>query len=172
LEIEIAEVNLRYIAVVIGGLMLTLLVSCGGSSGQSFGGPAPVLAQSGFSNSTLYGTYGFSFAGALVTGGAISYVGDGIGTIQFDGNGNITGGTDTEYTSSGSCILAFSGNYTVSSTGALQATITSSTSSSGCSGFTENFGGEVDASGNTAVFAESDGSSTGGFFSGTAVKQQ
>lgn len=93
-------------------------------------------------------------------------------TISFDGNGNVNGGTITDYTSSGPCSGTLSGTYTVSSTGAVQATVTLNTGNSGCAGSTAQYSGEVNQTGSSAVFAESDGTASGGgFFSGTLIKQ-
>lgn len=156
------------------GAGLLALAACGGSSGQSFApGQQPVQAQSGFSSASLTGTYGVSFVGAQVGTTGLQGVDDGIGTLQFNGSGSITGGSVTQYTSSGTCQLTLSGTYSVSSTGALTATLNSTSSTpSVCTGSASAFSGQVSQNGDTAVFAESDGSSTGAYLSGTAIKQQ
>src|SRR6185437_3270135 len=152
---------------------MATVAACGGGSGSGatvLPGPTPVQA-SGFSNATLSGTYGITFTGANTSANQLNFVGDAAGTLTFYGNGNITSGSETEYTSGGTCSLTFSGTYDILATGALQATVTSSTQSQGCVGGTSQFAGEVSTDGGTAVFAESDGATTGGFLSGTAVKQ-
>lgn len=166
---------MKFVAGLLGGAVAAFLIACGGGgSGQSFApGPPPVQAQSGFSNASLNGTYGISFSGTQVSSGSIQYVGDGIGTIQFNGSGSITGGSITNYTSSATCqSTVTSGTYSVSSTGAVTATINGSSSTSGCTSGSEAFSGEVSQNSDTVVFAESDGGTSGSFFSGTAIKQQ
>lgn len=135
---------------------------------------APVQAQSGFSNASLTGTYGVSFVGADVASGSIQGVNDGIATVHFDGQGYLTSGNLTEYTSSGPCTFTLTGTYSVASSGAVSLTVNSGNPSSNCTVTgPSQYSGEVSQNGDTAVFAESDGTASGGgFLSGTAIKQQ
>lgn len=166
---------MRYVSTALSAALLVGLVACGGGSGQTtLSGPAPVQAASGFSDATLDGTYGVSFVGADVKSDAIEDVGDGIATLAFDGQGNITSGSVTQYNSSGTCTFALSGTYSVSSTGAVAVTLNAGNASTGCTSTgPATYSGEVSATGEMAVFAESDGGTSGGsFLSATAVKQQ
>lgn len=165
---------MKPLSALMGAFALMLLAGCGGGSGQSFApAPQPVQAQSGFSNASLDGLYGVSFVGANVGSGAIQEVLDGIATANFNGQGGMTSGSLTEYTSSGTCTYTISGTYSISITGAATWTVTAANPSpSTCPSGATQFSGTVSQSGDMAVFAESDGASTGGFLSGTAIKQQ
>ena len=74
---------------------LAFLAGCGNSS---LSNPGTVIAQSIYSNSSLFGTYAVSLIGSdnnpfFATGGISPY--SAVGTIQFGGNGSISGGTLT-----------------------------------------------------------------------------
>lgn len=104
---------------VLTGICL-LLVGAGQFGCSSGGGmlnPPPVHAQS-YSNSSLSGTYTVSMAAgdsaAIVS--PISF----LGSMTFDGNGNITSGTIAEAStpfggSTASCSVSVSGTYSLSS---------------------------------------------------------
>lgn len=99
----------------------------GGSSDQSTNSSIPpVFAQQSYSNSTLSGTYAASFLWDQSAGA--------IGTIQFDGNGNISGGSiNLGNGGSGNvCTFTLTGKYSVQSTGLGSATLNGTTTSSSC----------------------------------------
>ena len=102
------------------------LVACGGTNSSSnsnpITNPPPVNAQTTYSNAALSGTYSISAIAAYqgVTGLA-SYQ----GTAQFDGNGNITAISFTDYAVGNSCTFTGTGTYSVASnaTGTVNLTI-------------------------------------------------
>jgi hypothetical protein len=97
-----------------------------------------VLAQSGYSNSSLSGTYGVSVSGAdnsIFFSQGRDY--SGVGTIQFDGDGKISGGTLTlitvlSSTTSTSCPFTLTGTYSIQSTGLGTATVNFSSTAFHC----------------------------------------
>ncbi len=97
------------------------LVSCGGSSS---GGPprfAPPPTGS-FSNASLNGSYAFTISGTNL-GGFFTIA----GSLQADGNGNITGGLEDVNASSGIFTsVAISGTYTIGADGRGSAVLNSS----------------------------------------------
>jgi hypothetical protein len=108
--------------------LVCLLTGCSGG--------APVMAQSSYSNASLSGTYGFSFnstGGADLTNpnGSQSPYGA-VGTLQFNGSGNVSAGTITAYTASGSCAISLTGNYSIENTGLGQITVAPVVTSGGC----------------------------------------
>lgn len=108
-------------------LAAVILSGCGGgSSVQSTNGSVPpVFAQQSYSNSTLNGTYAASFLWDQGTGA--------IGTIQFDGNGNISGGSINKSNGSNLCVFSLKGTYSVQNTGLGSATLNGTTTSGPCS---------------------------------------
>lgn len=90
-----------------------LLVACGGGSGDIFL-PQEAGAQTGQSNASLNGAYGFSFSGFENNGRYIVAV----GRIVFDGSGTITGGVERRTETGGfETEFALSGTYAVNSDG-------------------------------------------------------
>src|SRR5208282_5009362 len=61
----------------------------------------------GFSNASLAGTYAASFEGTVA----------GTGTLVSDGNGNITGGTETVDDGTNVCVGTLGGTYSVNPDG-------------------------------------------------------
>jgi hypothetical protein len=168
---------MKSVAVLLAIIALTLVTSC-----SSSGGPSsiitPVLAQSGYSNASIAGTYSISLTTPWGTGagGGIGSSED-IGSFTADGAGKITAGTLTERSMYETCTSTFTGTYTLQSTATGIATlIVTSTLASGsgtCNAkgtipFTINAG----QSGASLLFHESDTTSTSvAMFSGIAVKQ-
>ena len=108
------------------------LVACSATNSSSTTGsnpitnPPPVNAQTTYSNAALSGTYSFSsgIGEATNTNSLIPVA----GTLQFDGNGNITSGT-FQYPVPGlpannPRIYSFTGTYSVSSSASGTATLT------------------------------------------------
>ncbi len=108
-----------------------VLLSCGGANSSSNANPitAPVSAQTTYSNAALSGTYSISTGIAPETGivtTAITRIPI-AGTLQFDGNGNITGGS-IQYPVPGltgqTRQYSMKGTYSVSSSASGAATLT------------------------------------------------
>ncbi|SRR5579875_1231631 len=95
------------------------LLGCGSAS--SSGGSNVVLAQSGYSNASLNGTYAFEIATSTST----TYLA--LGTAQFSGTGTVSG-TLTPGSYSTCHYSALSGTYSLQTSGLGTATITSTTS--------------------------------------------
>jgi hypothetical protein len=89
------QTRAHYPSVVIPSLLALPLLSCGGSGNPSSSGtitnPSPVQAQTSYSAASLSGTYTVAMAAgddaAIVS--PVTF----IGSLTFDGNGNITAGT-------------------------------------------------------------------------------
>jgi hypothetical protein len=102
-------------------------IGCGGSSGGGSSPitPPPVMAQETYSAASLSGVYSGLFFFDQATGS--------IGTIQFDGKGNISGGSVTRGNGSFACQFTLQGTYTLQSTalgsGTLVATPVAATTS-------------------------------------------
>ena len=110
-----------------------VLLSCGGANSSSNSNPTtnppPVSGQTTYSNSALSGTYSISTGIAPETGivtTAITRIPI-AGTLQFDGNGNITGGS-IQYPVPGltgqTRQYSMKGTYSVSSSASGAATLT------------------------------------------------
>lgn len=121
--------------------MALLAASCSSGSGNNSsssggGGIQPVSAQTTYSTSSLSGTYSvswWSFSGNAQGGNASYY--SAIGTIQFNGAGNISGGTITEYVEGNApypCAFTVAGTYAIQSTALGTATLNLSSSTKGC----------------------------------------
>ncbi|MGA8090646.1 MAG: hypothetical protein WCA10_25450 [Terracidiphilus sp.] len=146
---------------------LVSLVGCGSSGGgSSVVNPPPVQAQSGYSNSSINGTYSIM----LSRGDAESD----IGSFKADGNGKITNGTLTviQGIPGQNCPLTFTGSYSLQSTAAGTGTITTQPSTApACANLasrTLNFTIQAAQSGDTILIAESDDVL---MYSGSASKQ-
>lgn len=153
------------------------LVACGGSSSPvNVVNPPPVNAQSAFSNASLSGTYALSFIGASVANGGIAEIDNGIGSLQLDGSGHISGGSATSYGSAGTCAYTLSGSYSVQQSGQGAATLTLSGAQSNpntCgTGGTGVLALNLGQGGASFAFAESDYATTASIEAGTAIKQQ
>ncbi len=83
--------------------------------------PAGAVVTVQFSNGTLNGKYAFTFSGQ--NAGA-SYVA--AGSVSFDGNGNITGGTEDINSGGNSAVTINSGTYHIGTDGRGNATFTTS----------------------------------------------
>lgn len=146
----------------------SLIAVAGCSSGSS--APTTVHAQSGYSAASLSGTYAFELVQPFDKGGG-PFSAE-IGTIGFDGSGNVNGGSLTIYfaNSTQTCSYTLSGTYTVQTSGAGTAALTltpAASQPSGCTVGTGQIALEVAASGDTVQFVGSDGNISGG----TATKQ-
>lgn len=116
-------------------VMLPLLLALGAcSSGVGSSSIQTVQAQSGYSNSSLDGTYAVQWWDFYTTM-ASPYYYNALGTIQLNGAGNITGGTITEYNPSVPpfpCVYSVAGTYNIQSTALGVATLNLSSSTKGC----------------------------------------
>ena len=141
-----------------------LMTACGGGSANGLVAPPVVIAQSSFSDATLDGTYVFSTNSGIV------------GSLIFNGAGFITGGSLVGYTLVGSgpllqCgpISVVSGStYSVSTTGALQVSLTYNFSPPNTCGAQNNMIGLVQQNGQGFVFV---GGGASAYWEGTALKQ-
>ena len=153
--------RLLIVAVAIGFYFLT---SCGSSGGSGLSNPGTVLAQSGYSNASLSGTYAFEIATSTST----TYLA--IGTVQFNGGGNVSGSL-TPSSNSNCKYSALSGSYSLQSTGIGTATINSTTSTPSVN-CPANWTGQLSLAaaqqGQSLLFI---GTTTGDSIIGTAIKQ-
>lgn len=120
-----------------GASLLLVFTGCSGS-GSGTGSTSiipPVMAQTGYSNASLNGTYSmswWSFYGGNDPNNGGYY--SAVGTIQFDGNGNINGGTITlSNPGNFTCAESVSGTYSLQSTALGSATINFASTTKGCS---------------------------------------
>ncbi len=158
----------RFPEILILALFSPLLFStgCADNAINSLGNPPVVSAQQTYSNASLSGTYSFSETG--VTGAEPH---DGSGTLQFDGNGNVTGTITDYYIGSTPCQFSIVGTYSVSSSASGTASLTTTTTTStgqNCVGSTGTVNLQVGQQGQSLVYAETDGQR---LTSGTALKQ-
>src|ERR1700721_1489820 len=125
-----------------------MIFSIGCGSGSNLG----VLNSSGFSKSSLTGTYVFSSSGQDGNGAPIAVA----GSLVSDGNGNITGGTIDVVDAAVSPALsqAVTGSYSVTSDGRGKANVSNGTIGT----FTFDF---VLTSGSHGLVTEFDGNGTG-----------
>jgi len=159
----------KLVAIFVASQLLLILSACSsGSGGQNSG---TVLAQSGYTNASVTGTYAFSIVAPYNGSGAFY---DEVGTITFDGSGHITGGSGTAYfagTSSSCASMNFTGTYSIQTSGAGSGTLSSTVSGTGCSGGLSSLpiAFQVAGGGATVEF----GSAAGGtqVFAGSAAKQ-
>ncbi len=154
------------------GIAIGSLVALAGCLSGCSNTPSTVLAQSGYSTASLSGSYAFELVAAYDKNTpGLTY--EQIGTITLDGSGNVTGGNSTAYFSgtSSTCAFTLSGTYSVQTSGAGKASLTSSPATAsqpaGCGANTVQLAIEVAGSGSTFMFAETDGD----IFSGSAAKQ-
>ena len=128
-----------------------------------------VQAQQAYSNAAISGTYAFTYFGYNIqnSGSASSAA----GTVQFDGNGNINGGSLSAQVGGGQvCQYAVKGTYSVQSSGSGAATLNTTTSDSACTASPIAISMTVAQSGAAFVFGLS-GSGAAGQLSGSAYKQ-
>ena len=116
-------------AILCSPLLLCLACSSASSSTGSnpITNPPPVSAQTTYSNASLSGTYSISTGIPPGTGGGTVLIPT-VGTLQFDGNGNITGGS-IQYLVPGLAPsqtrqYSIAGTYSVSSSASGTATLT------------------------------------------------
>ncbi len=149
----------------IGLAALTALAGCSNSSREM----STVQAQQAYSNSAVSGTYAFTYFGYNLqnSGDASSAA----GTVQFDGSGNISGGSLSAQVGGGQvCQYAVKGTYSVQSSGSGTATLNTTTSDSSCTASPITIGMTVAQSGAAFVFGLS-GNGAAGQMSGSAFKQ-
>jgi hypothetical protein len=122
-----------------GASLFLALTGCSGS-GSGTGSMSiipPVMAQTGYSNASLSGTYSMSwwnFGGQTDSNNPVYY--SAIGTLQFNGNGTINGGSITLANPGNSpCVESVTGTYSLDSTALGTATLnlTSTSTAPGCS---------------------------------------
>jgi hypothetical protein len=109
-------------------------------SSTSSSGTQPVLAQTTYSVSSVTGTYSTVWAniGSQEKGNLNAFY-SGVGTLQFNGSGSISGGSMSFYTEGPSvpstvspCVYSVTGTYTLQSTALGTATLNLSSSTAGC----------------------------------------
>jgi len=144
-------------------LALQLAAGCGGSAISSMANPPAVSAQQSYSNASLSGVYSLNESGT--TGGQLH---DGSGTLQFDGNGTLTGSLTYYYVGGSPCQFSITGTYSVTSSASGTANLATTTTNPACTGETGTVSIQVAQQGQSVVFAESDGLRID---SGIALKQ-
>ncbi len=138
--------------------------------------PSAVLAQSNspYSNASLAGNYAVNFTEAYgySSGGGGNTYGTDIGTISFDGNGNISGGTINRLFpfALATCTATPTGTYSINSSGAGSASLTFSASGLHpcANGGTHTFSIEAAQQGDVTLWMETDADY---LTTGTSAKQ-
>ena len=108
-------------------LLLVVLTGCSKSGSSSSSSSGTVQAQSGFSNATITGSYGWDFSGRIGSGGIVTTTVLGTGTLVA--NGGVFNGGFSETTVSISngaitvCSGSISGGYNIGPSGAGTSTI-------------------------------------------------
>lgn len=129
--------------------LLLLLIGCGSSaSSNSSSSLPPVLAGQSYSNAAITGTYSAE---------ANIYGEPAVGTLVFDGNGNITGGQLTDATT---CTYTASGTYSIQSDASGTASMTLTPQGSCANGPSAlTFSPKIEAAqaGETVYFSETSG---------------
>jgi hypothetical protein len=139
--------------------------------------PPVVLAQSSFSNATLSGTYVFS--GYMQNTFNFSEVGDVLGSLQFNGAGNITGGSyvDSEQPvpagrpaqQCGPISILSGSTYSVDANGALTVSLILNVQNPTCKGLLpSSLSGHAQQNGQGFVFV---GTGNATLLAGTGLKQ-
>lgn len=158
--------KLKFLVVILATAVLALN-GCSGGAGISYT-PPTVLAQTTYSVASLNGTYSVQLVSPFSTSGAAFY--SGVGTLQLNGTGTVSGGTIDVYFSASTtpCVYSPSGTYSLQSTALGTASISLTSSTSGCA-TTETWKMALAAgnSGTNFQFSSIDGN----VISGTAVKQ-
>ena len=154
--------------VVFLALATSLLPLTACSSGSSPMTVPPVLAQTTYSNASLSGTYSVSLVSPFVPSGLPFF--SGIGTIQLNGAGVVSGGTTNIYFSASTapCVYGATGTYSVQNTALGTATLNLTSTTKGCAPTDTWQLALAAADGGAAVqFVRTDGS----VVSGSAIKQ-
>ncbi len=138
-------------------------IGCGGNALSSLGNPPVVSAQQSYSDASLNGAYSFNESGSTGT-----QFHDGSGTLQFDGNGNLTGTLTEYYVGSSPCQFSVTGTYSVSSSASGTASLTTTSANPGCIGSSGTVNIQVAQQGQSLVYAETDGQRLA---TGNALKQ-
>jgi hypothetical protein len=149
-------------------LLLALIACSAGPRSTSSSLIPPVLAQTTYSNASLSGTYSVSFVSPFTTSGLPFY--SGIGTVQVNGAGGITGGTLNVYFSGSTtpCVDSVTGTYSIQNTALGTATFNLTSSTKGCAtSDTWQLALAAADSGASVQFVRADGS----VLSGSATKQ-
>jgi hypothetical protein len=91
------------------------------------------MAQTSYSNSSLSGTYSLTWWSFYAALNGPSYY-SGLGTIQLNGAGSVTGGTITEYNPGAPypCVESVTGTYSIQSTAIGSATLNLTSSTKNC----------------------------------------
>ena len=154
--------------------LLLTLSAC--SAGSASGGNQTVLAQTTYSNASLSGTYSvvWTNVGSPEAGNLNAFY-SGVGTLQLSGTGNITSGTVSFYREAGAistsavpCVYSVTGTYSIQSTALGTASLSLSSSTSGCTATASWQIALAAADGGAAVqMSRADGAVA----SGSAVKQ-
>ena len=144
-------------------LALQLAAGCGGSAISSMANPPAVSAQQSYSNASLSGVYSLS-----ETGTNAGQMHEGTGTLQFNGNGTLTGTLTDYYVGGSPCQFSITGTYSVNSSASGTANVTTATTNSACTGDSGAVSIQVAQQGQSMVFAENDGLRID---SGIALKQ-
>ena len=154
-------------------LLLALSACSGGVSSGTGTSTGIVSAQTTYSNSSLSGTYSITLTNTwnqkngVVSGGNNGYSYSGVGTIQLNGSGAITGGTLDLYINGAPltspnapvpCPFSVTGTYNVQSTALGTAVFNFKSSTAGCT-TSETFQLALAAAdgGNAIQFIETDG---------------
>lgn len=118
---------------VLTSFTLALSACSGGANSGTGASTGIVSAQTAYSNSSVSGTYSMSWWNFFANNQGSTYY-SAVGTIQFNGDGNITGGTITEYTPNTPypCVNSVTGTYSIQSTAIGTATLNLSSSTKGC----------------------------------------
>ncbi len=142
--------------------------SAGTNSGTSTG---IVSAQTTYSNSSLSGTYSIEYLCTYCdTTGTGNGYNDGVGTLQLNGSGGITGGTLNVYNSYATkpCVYTATGTYAIQSTALGTASLSLTSSTTGCTPTTSwQLALAAADSGAAIQFSRTDGYMA----SGSAIKQ-
>jgi hypothetical protein len=154
----------------------TLLVALNACSAGSASSNQTVLAQTTYSNASLTGTYSavWTNVGSQESGNLNAFY-SGVGTLQFSGTGNISSGTLSFYTEANAvpgsavpCVYNVTGTYSLLSTALGTASLSLSSTSSGCTATASWHIALAGADGGAVIqMARTDGAVA----SGSAVKQ-
>lgn len=145
----------------LGGLLGA--IGCGNTGVGSLTDPSTVSAQQGYSNQSLSGVYAYT-----ETGYNPSQPFSGVGTLNFNGQGSVTGTITLNYLGSPACTFSISGQVSVTGSGAGSGTFTSTTNASGCTPTNGTVSLQAAQQGQAILIAETDGQHLA---SGIAMRQ-
>lgn len=145
----------------LGGLLGAL--GCAGTGLGSFTNPPSVSAQQIYSAQDLSGTYAYTESGYNP-----SQPFTGSGTLQFDGQGGMTGTVIVNYLQSPACTFNVTGQLTINSSGGGTGSFSSSSSSPGCTATSGSINFQAAQQGQALLLSENDGQHLA---SGTAIRQ-